>query len=91
MSVIGQDGNGWIEYRALVLSELERLDVTLKERHTEARSQLVDVEDKLLHKLHNIANNQQVMHGQIVALQVKAGVWGALAGFIPALGVFFLK
>lgn len=83
-------GNGWAEYRALVLSELERLDESLKGNHEDYNARLMSVEQRLGEKLHKIANAQQVMQGQVAALQVKAGVWGALAGLVPTLGVLLL-
>jgi len=83
--------NGWTEYRALVLSELERLDTSMKNNHDHHTAQLLNVEARLSDKLHNINNHLQATTVEVTALQVKAGLWGALAGLIPTLTVLLLR
>lgn len=67
------DENGWSEYRRLVLSRLDQLDESLKaqEKLYRAQSQLWVAE----------LNELRVCVGK---LQVKASVWGGLAGLIAA-------
>ena len=86
-----EDGNGWVEYRALVLSELERLDGSVKTNHEHHTTQLANVEARLSEKLHGISNHLQATSMEVTALQVKAGLWGALAGLIPVLAAILLK
>jgi hypothetical protein len=60
---------GWLEYRKLILSELERVSRELRDL------------------------NQKVsdIHTEIAMLKVKSGLWGALAGAIPALVLWALS
>ena len=65
--------DSWDEYRRLVLSELERIDKEVK-----SNANLIDGEVKTL--LDFISQ----LRSDVEMLKVKAGVWGFLAGFIPA-------
>jgi hypothetical protein len=60
---------GWLEYRKLILSELERVSRELR-----------DLNEKVLE-----------IHTEIAMLKVKSGLWGALAGAIPAIVLWALS
>ena len=77
---MSNDPESWNEYRRLILSELERLDEAVKESHktdTEALQKLLLDVIKL--------------REEVVALKVKAGVWGILGGVITTIGAILLK
>jgi len=88
------NGNGWDEYKKLVLSEISRIaDYTKETRdvmdqhyrntrqeamnnYTDITTRINDLEIRLLEKINLIDK-------KVVALQVKAGVWGLVGGAIP--------
>jgi hypothetical protein len=63
----------WDEYRRLVLSELERIDRDCTTKDEKLRETMRVLETAL-----------QSARTDIEMLKLKAGVWGFLAGFIPA-------
>lgn len=71
---------GWDEYRRLILSELERLDESVKE----SRKSELEAIQKLLMDITKLRED-------VVTLKVKAGVWGILGGVITTLGAILLK
>jgi hypothetical protein len=70
-------GDGWDEYRRLVLGEITRISTAL------------DTMNVKLERFHTDEIAQ--LKVDIAMLQVKSGVWGAIAGVTVALGAFFLK
>lgn len=68
------DGNGWPTYQKLVLAKLEGLEVG---QTTNER------------RLEQVSVQLQRLEVEVAGLKVKAGVWGALAGTIPALVAAF--
>jgi hypothetical protein len=71
------DGNGWREYRRLILAEIERVT-----------KGVLEINDKL-ERLRNEDLSQLKI--DIAMLQIKSGVWGALAGLCVAIGAALLK
>jgi len=69
----GEGTNGWNEYSRLVLAELKRLN--------EGQEHIIDgrVKDR-----RDIEEELRQIHIELARLQVKAGLWGAMAGVIPA-------
>lgn len=65
------DAGGWVEYRRLILSELERINAALH-----------DINDKIDDRLVNEVAKLKVDIGM---LQVRSGVWGAVAGIITTI------
>lgn len=66
-----QGFEGWGEYTRLTARELERLEKALKEANE---------------KLDRIrTDDMSLVKVEIATLKVKAGMWGAVAGAIPAL------
>lgn len=66
---------GWGEYKKLVLRELERLEASV-----------ADVGRKVDGLQAVNARTLAELSVEIAMLKVKAGVWGAVAGAIPAIG-----
>ena len=66
--------NNWGRERALVLEEIKRL----RENHEKVENKI----EVLLDRLHKDTTSIRV---EVAKLQVKAGIWGALAGVITAL------
>jgi len=73
------NSDGWNEYRRLILSELERLDDSQKESAKIIKEAL----DQLTVKVNKVRED-------VVALQVKAGVWGILGGVLTTLGALLM-
>ncbi|SRR6266567_9356613 len=80
--------DGWDEYRRLVLSELERANREIREIH------------EILNELHrrelgDIYNEIGAIKVKIATLgkelQLKSGVWGAVAAIVVALAVALLR
>lgn len=64
------DEESWPAYRHLVLSELQRL-----------QSRDARIEERL----EKIIRAQEALRIDIAGLQVRSGVWGAVAGLVPVL------
>ena len=79
------DGESWMETRLLVLETLRRLDERmekLEEALASARDEIVIARQKASDEMRTI---EVRLTGEIAKLEVKSGVWGALAGCIPAI------
>jgi hypothetical protein len=72
--------DSWDEYRRLVLSELDRIDNAID---SESRTRAIAVE----------AIENKIAHAResIVALQVKAGIWGAIGGILAGVAGLLAK
>ncbi len=66
-----EQGAGWLEYRRLVLNELERLDEAIKnlDKKLDERDKAQDVKVSAINL-------------ELLTLKIKASVYGALAGAI---------
>lgn len=69
------DVDGWSEYRRLILAELERLSGLIGGLNTRIDSLRADEISGLRDRCTRLE----------VELRLKAGVWGAICGAIPAL------
>lgn len=69
----------WEEHRLLILSELKRLDLAIRES-----------ERAVLDAVEVIHAEQHKQGNQLTALQAKAGMLGFLAGLIASGGATFL-
>ncbi len=76
----GHDGNGWAEYRKLVLSELERHEEIL----SDIRKEVQEVRKEVQAEVQGIRND-------LVTLKVKVAVMGAGAGAVPVIGYTLLQ
>lgn len=67
----------WGEYRVLVLRELERLNSTI---------------DEINRKIERFRNDDIAqIKTDIALLQLKAGIWGALAALVVTMGAIMLR
>lgn len=66
-----ESGTGWLEYRRLVLNELERLDDAIK-----------NLDEKLDKRDKEQDAKVSAINLELLTLRVKAGIYGALAGAI---------
>lgn len=91
-------GNGWNQYQRLVMSELERLDKAISkasEDGSAATEKAQKAVEKAIEKLSTANDNHhadikagvQANKLEITKLQMKAGLWGALAGMLPSVAV----
>ena len=88
--------NGWVEYKKLVIAELERLNICVSgviEDVTELRIEIKESAAHLRLETERAAGTIREQAAKEIAttnknlaiLQVKAGAWGALAGAVPAI------
>lgn len=64
----------WEEQGTHVISELKRLDKCIEAQY-----------EKIEIKLDNIRNAQEKLSIQVAMLNVKSGIWGFMAGLVPAV------
>lgn len=74
------DDRSWPEYRKLVINELERID-----------RGLANLNVKLDAALGERDGRTRSLEISVAMLQVKCGMWGALAGLGSALAVVLLR
>jgi len=70
----------WTEYRQLILSELERL-----------QGNIIDLGNKIDRNYHDYQTEISKIKIDVAMLQVKSGVWGAVAGLLVTLAAVFLR
>lgn len=68
------DGNGWDEYRKLVMRELERLTSEIRHSRNNHEQGLQGLYERLIETEKHVAT-----------LQVKCGIFGLLGGLIPTV------
>ena len=68
------DGNGWDEYRKLVMRELERLTNEIRHSRNNHEQGLQGLYERLIETEKHVAT-----------LQVKCGIFGLLGGLIPTV------
>ena len=90
MPPVIEDSDTWIEYRRLVLGELERLNATttlLDRKLDELRNEIRSENDR-----RDAATAAQIseLKVSVAMLQVKSGLWGAGSGLLVALGEILL-
>ena len=66
-----ESGTGWLEYRRLVLNELERLDEAIK-----------NLDNKLDKRDKEQDAKVSAINLELLTLRIKASIYGALAGAI---------
>ena len=70
----------WLEYRQLVLNELQRLN-----------NNITDLGNRLDRNYHEYQTEFSKIKIDIAMLQVKSGLWGAVAGILVTLSAVFLR
>ena len=77
---MGDGGNGWDEYRKLVMREIERLTSEIRHSRNNPEQGLQGLYERLIETEKHVAT-----------LQVKCGIFGLLGGLIPAVTALILK
>jgi len=77
---MGDGGNGWDEYRKLVMREIERLTSEIRHSRNNHEQGLQGLYERLIETEKHVAT-----------LQVKCGIFGLLGGLIPTVTALILK
>ena len=67
-------GNGWSEYRKLVMTEIERLAREIRHERNNQKQVQQHLWDQMLR-----------IEKEVATLKVKCGVWGLVGGLIPVV------
>ena len=81
-------GNGWNEYKKLVLSEMDTMEEYRKESRSDSKDMrllITNVEVRLTNKIDAINVKMNSVDRTVAGLQVKAGIWGLGGGVVAAL------
>lgn len=92
-----EDGD-WVEYRRLVLAELKRLAASIEGQGAEFKQLVKEVVENITKDM----DHQQELYEElkednrknreaILALNIKAGFWGAISGALVMLAAHFTK
>ncbi len=73
-------GNGWSEYRKLVMTEIERLAREIRHERNNGKQVQQHLWDQMLR-----------MEKEIATLKVKCGVWGLVGGLIPVVTALLMN
>lgn len=95
VETLESEKKSWSEYRELILSELNRLQAWLEQASTQTATKdtalveklaklTADLTKAIVDKLAPVEAKVNTNVTEIGKLSVKAGVWGAVAGLIPA-------
>ena len=76
-------GNGWNEYKKLVLNEMDTMEEYRKESRSDSKDMRLLITNLEIRLVDKIASVDRTVAG----LQVKAGIWGLGGGLIAALTV----
>ena len=68
------EGNGWDEYRKLVMTEIKRLADEIRQERADARE-----------SQRGFATQLTGIERELAVLKVKCGMWGIMGGLIPAV------
>ena len=92
MSLVPIERDGWSEYQLLVLAELKRHNDVLEHLAREISTMKVDlaVFEKVELRMTDLEKRMNTSAVEIGMLQVKAGVWGGVAGLFVALATAVL-
>jgi hypothetical protein len=74
------DGNGWDEYRKLVMTEIERLAREIRHERNNQKQVQQHLWDQMLR-----------IEKEVAQLKIKAGVWGLAGGLIPTVTALILS
>ena len=87
--------NGWHEWSRYVLKELKRQDDGMRtqaDEITELKQEIVRREEReKAAKEQNVPERVGMLEGQMIRMQVKAGVWGAVGAAIPVIAGYLLS
>lgn len=71
--------NDWTEYRALVLSELKRLDQHISECDDNMREQVGLAKKELAEEISKLSQEQILIDREVRKMKTQAMTWGAIA------------
>lgn len=74
------DGNGWDEYRKLVMTEITRLTSEIRHERNNARTVQQYMFDRMTE-----------MEKELAMLKVRCGIWGLMGGLIPAVSALVIS
>lgn len=72
--------NDWKQYRALVLSELNRLSEHVSSCEAEMRKEVKHSESKLLTAIDRLHKSHALIKADVIRLKSQAAIWGLMAG-----------
>ncbi len=81
----GNPEASWSRYRELVMRELERLDGRIGSTSDSVKAEIAATEKRISKRLEGLETTQRTIDRDVVALKVKAGVWGVIGGAIPSI------
>ena len=73
-------GNGWGEYRKLVMTEIERLAREIRHERNNGKQVQQHLWDQMLR-----------MEKEIATLKVRCGIWGMVGGLIPVVTALLMS
>ena len=76
------DDSDWVEYRALVLSELKRLDEHIGKCDENMRTEVANAKEELAEKISKSFKETDALEKEITKLKTKVYVYGALAAMV---------
>ena len=76
----GDVGNGWGEYKKLVMTEIERLAQEIRHERNNGKQIQQGMWEQMLR-----------IEREIAALKVKCGVWGLIGGLIPVVTALLVQ
>lgn len=74
------EGNGWDEYRKLVMTEITRLTSEIRNERNNARTVQQHMFDRMTE-----------MEKELAMLKVRCGIWGLMGGLIPAVSALVIS
>ena len=87
--------NGWHEWSRYVLKELKRQDDCAKDQAAEIATLKGDGvrqdERGKAAKEHHLPDRVDALEKEMVRMQVKAGIWGAVGAAIPVIASYILS
>jgi hypothetical protein len=73
-------GNGWGEYRKLVMTEIDRLAREIRHERNNAKQVQQHLWDQMLR-----------VEKEVATLKVRCGVWGMVGGLIPVVTALMMS
>jgi hypothetical protein len=73
-------GNGWGEYRKLVMTEIDRLAREIRHERNNAKQVQQHLWDQMLR-----------VEKEVATLKVRCGVWGMVGGLIPVVTALLMS
>jgi hypothetical protein len=87
------DGNrgGWEEYKKLILSQIHEMREAHQDLNTELRESIQSIRDEVQTFRSEMADDMKNIAVDIGKLNVKAGLWGALAGAVLTASMMLMQ